>query len=217
MKLTKNNSFLNLCYSVTCTVKLQKCCPVDTGYEQLIFHCLFWFYQAPYIIGIANLANQHHYQTGLDCVQESIAILESSVLQESDEIASTSATIDLAEDSETRGKSVGHKSKKMHYAQKFRPEWLTDSVLKPFLIQSPDGSKKAYCRYCQQKLTGSLTVMKNHATSELHKKNVKAALGQLTVREQLETSKGRKKRTVIGWCQLLNYALQHGLQLKIFL
>ena len=136
---------------------------------------------APYTIGIANLANQHYYQTGLDCVQESIEILESSVLQESDEIASTSATINLAEDSETRAKYVGHKSKKMHYAQKFRPEWLTDSVLKPFLIQSPDGSKKAYCRYCQQKLTGSLTVMKNHATSELHKKNVKAALGQLTV------------------------------------
>ena len=70
-------------------------------------------------IANAETDNAAPKDTGLDCVQESIEILESSVLQESDEIASTSATIDLAEDSETRGKSVGHKSKKMHYAQKF--------------------------------------------------------------------------------------------------
>ena len=193
LKLTKNNSFLNLCYSVTCTVKLQKCCPVDTGYEQLIFYCLFWFYQAPYTIGIANLANQHHYQTGLDCVQESIEILESSVLQESDEIASTSATIDLAEDSRLVGSLLVTSLRRCTMHRSFDQSGWLIQCWNLSLFNRQTEAKRPIADTVSESWREVWLVMKIHATNELHKKNVKVALGQLTVEGAVGNEQRREK------------------------
>lgn len=65
-----------------------------------------------------------------------------------------------------------------HRTQKYRPEWEQLPGFNNWLGPVKDNITKAYCCYCTREMVSEITIIKKHAASLVHSKNVKSITGK---------------------------------------
>lgn len=69
---------------------------------------------------------------------------------------------------------------KRRYERAYRPEWEQDSQLSSWLSRAKDDEDVAFCKACNCKLITRLSSLKEHVSSQKHKKNIIGYSGQIS-------------------------------------
>lgn len=100
--------------------------------------------------------------------------------------------------------------KRRKYKQQFKPHWLENDRLKPWLREVPDKINTFYCLFCNKSITGGLSQIYRHAKAKMHiEKQGNYKVETNTLNEQLQVNKpilmfeNRKRKAEIQYAAFI--------------
>lgn len=97
------------------------------------------------------------------------------------------------------------------YAQKFRPEWLTQKEFKDWLLPPSRDSKDPKCSVCMKSVSCHRSALLKHRSSEAHTKNMKIEAENMTVKEVFQKQTQQNIYKEASEVQVAAFLAEHNL------
>ncbi|CAH2092816.1 unnamed protein product [Euphydryas editha] len=103
---------------------------------------------------------------------------------------------------------------KRKYERAYRPEWEQDPLLSSWLPRAKDDRDVAFCKACNCELIARLSTLKEHGSSQKHKKNITGYSSQSSVQQFFKKSPLEEvvKKAELNFCAML---VEHSLPFRL--